>query len=87
METTSANAKRPINDDSSKEELASFSSNTGEGSASSAQGGRNHGAINRHPPLKPPGTINTATKHKTKSKETKYTFINHGSQLHYPVEL
>ena len=62
-------------------------SNAGEGSASSAQGGRNRSTINRHPPLKPPGTINTATKHKTKSKEKKYTFINHGSQLHYPVEL
>ena len=46
-----------------------FSNNTGEGSASSAQGGRNRSTINRNPPLKPPGTINTATKHKTKSKE------------------
>ena len=64
-----------------------FSNNTGEGSASSAQGGRNRGPINRHPPLKPPGTIKTATKDKTKSKEKKYTFINHGSQLHNPVEL
>ena len=27
-----------------------FSNNTGEGSASSAQGGRNRGPINRHPP-------------------------------------
>ena len=44
-------------------------SNTGEGSASAAQGGRNHNTINRHPPLKPPGTIKTATKDKTKSKE------------------
>ena len=63
-----------------------FSNNTGQGSVSSAQGGRNRGVINRHPPLKPPGTIKTATKDKTKSKE-KNTFINHGSQLHNPVEL
>ena len=47
-----------------------FSNNTGEGSASSAQSGRNRGPINRNPPLKPPGTIKTATKDKTKSKET-----------------
>ena len=46
-----------------------FPTNTGEGSASSAQGGRNRGPINRNPPLKPPGTIKTATKDKTKSKE------------------
>ena len=46
-----------------------FSNNTGEGSASSAQGGKNRGPINRHPPLKPPGTIKMATKDKTKSKE------------------
>ena len=46
-----------------------FSNNTGDGSASSAQGGRNRGPINRNPPLKPPGTIKTATKDKTKSKE------------------
>ena len=46
-----------------------FSNNTGEGSASSAQGGKNRGPINRNPPLKPPGTIKTATKDKTKSKE------------------
>ena len=46
-----------------------FSNNTGEGSASSAQSGRNRGPINRNPPLKPPGTIKTATKDKTKSKE------------------
>ena len=46
-----------------------FSNNTGEGSASSAQNGRNRGPINRNPPLKPPGTIKTATKDKTKSKE------------------
>ena len=45
-----------------------FSKNTGEGSASSAQSGRNRGPINRNPPLKPPGTIKTATKDKTKSK-------------------
>ena len=64
-----------------------FSNNTGEGSASSAQGGRNRSTINRHPPVKPPGTIKTATKDKTKSKEKKYTLINHGSQLHNPVEL
>ena len=50
-----------------------FSNNTGEGSASSAQGGRNRGPINRHPPLKPPGTIKTATKDKTKSKEKNTT--------------
>ena len=64
-----------------------FSNNTGEGSASAAQGGRNRGPINRNPPLKPPGTIKTATKDKTKSKKKKSTFINHGSQLHNPVEL
>ena len=64
-----------------------FSNNTVEGSASSAQGGRNRGPINRHPPLKPPGTITTATKDKTQVKRKKYTFINHGSQLHKPVEL
>ena len=46
-----------------------FSNNTGEGTASSAQNGRNRGPINRNPPLKPPGTIKTATKDKTKSKE------------------
>ena len=46
-----------------------FSNNTGEGSASSAQSGRNRGPINRNPPLKPPGTIKTATKDKTKSRE------------------
>ena len=46
-----------------------FSTNTGEGSASCAQGGRNRGPINRKPPLKPPGTLKTATKVKTKSKE------------------
>ena len=59
-------------------------SNTGEGSTSSAQGGRNRAAINQQSLSKPPGT---ATKDKTKSKEKKYTFINHGSQLHNPVEL
>ena len=46
-----------------------FSNNTGLGSASSAQGGKNRGPINRNPPLKRPGTIKTATKDKTKSKE------------------
>ena len=50
-----------------------FSTNTGEGSASSAQGGRNRFPINSHPPppppLKPPGTSKTAIKDKTKSKE------------------
>ena len=45
-----------------------FSNNTCEGTASSAQSGRNHGPINWNPPLKPPGTIKTATKDKTKSK-------------------
>ena len=45
-------------------------SNTGEESTSSAQGGRNRAAINRQPLTKPPaGTIKTATKDKTKSKE------------------
>ena len=44
-------------------------SNTGEGSTSSAQGGRNRAVINRQPLSKPPGTIKTATKDKTKSKE------------------
>ena len=43
-------------------------SNTGEGSTSSAQGGRNRAAINRQSLSKPPGT---ATKDKTKSKEKK----------------
>ena len=71
--------------DKSPAQTPRFSNNTGEGSASSAQGGRNRGPINRHPPLKPPGTLKTATKDETKSKE-KYTFINHGSQLHNPVE-
>ena len=41
-------------------------SNTGEGSTSSAQGGRNRAAINRQSLSKPPGT---ATKDNTKSKE------------------
>ena len=44
-------------------------SNTGEGSTSSAQGGRNRAAINRQPLSRPPGTIKTATKDKNKSKE------------------
>ena len=44
-------------------------SNTGEGSKISAQGGRNRAAINRQSLSKPPGTIKTATKDKTKSKE------------------
>ena len=55
--------------DKSPARTARFSNNTGEGSASSAQGGRNRGPINRNPPLKPPGTIKIATKDKTKSKE------------------
>ena len=46
-----------------------FSNNTGEGSASYAQGGRTRGPINGNPPLKLLGTIKTATKDKTKSKE------------------
>ena len=54
--------------DKSPARAPSFS-NTGEGSVSSAQGGKNRSTINRHPPLKPPGTIDTATKHKTTSKE------------------
>ena len=41
-------------------------SNTGEGSTSSAQGGKNRAAINRQSLSKPPGA---ATKDKTKSKE------------------
>ena len=56
-------------EDKSPARAPRFSSNTGEGSASSAQGGRNRGAIKRHPPLKPLGTIKTATKDKNKSKE------------------
>ena len=40
--------------DKSPARASCFSTNTGEGSASSAQGGRNHGTINRHPPFKPP---------------------------------
>ena len=55
--------------DKSPARTSRFSNNTGEGSASSAQGGRNRGPINRNPPLKPPGTIKTATKDKTKSKK------------------
>ena len=54
---------------------------------SSAQDGRNLVTINRQPLSKPPGTIKTATKKQTKSKEKKNTFINQGSQLHNPVEL
>ena len=77
----------PSQGDKSPARAPRFSNNTGEGSASSAQGGRTRGLINRHPPLKPPGTIKTETKDKTKSKEKKYTFVNHGSQLHNPVEL
>ena len=46
-----------------------FSNNTGEGSASSAQGGRNRGPINRHPPQSHLAQLKTATKDKTKSKE------------------
>ena len=46
-----------------------FSNNTSEGSASSVQGGRNRAAINRQSLSKPPGTIKTATKDKTKSRE------------------
>ena len=52
-----------------------FSNNTGEGSASSAQSGRNRSTINRHPPLKQPGTIKTATKDKTKWKEKKIQLL------------
>ena len=55
--------------DKSPAQTPRFSINTGEGSASSAQGGRNRGPLNRHPPLKSPGIIKTATKDKTKSKE------------------
>ena len=44
-------------------------SNTGEGSTISAQGGRNRAAINGQSLPKPHGTIKTATKDKTKSKE------------------
>ena len=54
--------------DKSPVQTPRFSNNTGEGTASSAQSGRNRGPINRNPPLKPPGTIKTATKDKTKSK-------------------
>ena len=48
-----------------------FSTNTGEGSASSAQGGRNHSPINIHPPLKPPGKIKTTKTIKTTKEKTK----------------
>ena len=66
----SANTPQPRGRGSSQgDKSPRFSNNTGEGSASSAQSGRNRGPINRHPPLKPPGTIKTATKDKTKSKE------------------
>ena len=70
----SANAPQPRGRGSSQGDESTaraprFSNNTGEGSASSAQSGRNRGPINNHPPLKPPGTIKTATKDKTKSKE------------------
>ena len=50
---------------------ARFSTNTVEGSASSAQGGRNRAALNRQPLSKPPGTIKTVTKNPHKSKEKK----------------
>ena len=72
--------------DKSPSQAPGFSTITVEGSTSSAQGGRNRGTINRQPVSKPPGTIKTATKNQAKSKK-KYIFINHGSQLHYPVEL
>ena len=69
-----ANAPQPRGQGSSQGDKSPtrtprFSTNTGEGSASSAQGGRNRGPLNRHPPFKPPGTIKTATKDKTKLKE------------------
>ena len=52
-----ANAPQPRGQGSSQGDKSPartprFSNNTGEGSASSAQGGRNRGPINRHPPLK-----------------------------------
>ena len=46
-----------------------FSTNTVDGSTSSAQGGRNRATINRQPFSKPPGTIKTATKNQIKSKD------------------
>ena len=73
-----ANAPQPRRRESSQGDKSPartprFSNNTGEGSASSTQCGRNRGPINIYPPppppLKPPGTIKTATKDKIKSKE------------------
>ena len=57
--------------DNSPARAPRFSNNRGEGSASSAQCGRNRVPISRSPPppLKPLGTIKTAIKDKTKSKE------------------
>ena len=55
--------------DKSPNRVPRFSTNTVEGSTSSAQGGINRATINRLPISKPPGTIKTVTKHKTESKE------------------
>ena len=73
ISTFPANAPQPrgrgsSQGDKSPARAPRFSNNTSEGSASSAQGGRNRAAINRQSLSKPPGTIKTATKDKTKSK-------------------
>ena len=73
ISTFPANATQPrgrgsSQGDKSPARAPRFSNNTSEGSASSAQGGRNRAAINRQSLSKPPGTIKTATKDKTKSK-------------------
>ena len=74
ISTFPANAPHPrgrgyCQGDKSPARTPRFSTNTGKGSASSAQGGRNRGPLNRYLPLKPPGTIKKAKKDKTKSKE------------------
>ena len=74
-------------EDKSPARAPCYSTNTGEGSASSAQGGRNHGPINRNPPYSHLAQLKQQLKTKLSRKEKKYTFINHGSQLHNPVEL
>ena len=73
ISTFPANAPQPrgrgsSQGDKSPARAPRFSNNTSEGSASSAQGGRNRAAINRQSLSKPPGTIKTATKDKTKLK-------------------
>ena len=65
-----ANAPQPRGRGSSQgDKSPRFSTHTGEGSASSAQGGRNRGTINRHPALQPPGTIKQQLKTKLSRKK------------------